>query len=122
LGTITVEGSYDQIASHIKSWSRIPNYIASVRGLSIQGTGSRLQGTYGLTLLVYVNTEFVSGGPGDGGTVPDLSASDNQQGDTGTGPRPDGRSGPSPATGGGGMSRAGGGGGQSSLAPPPPRD
>jgi hypothetical protein len=45
LGTITVQGTWEQIMQNVRSWSTIPGYIASVRGLSITGTGSRLQGT-----------------------------------------------------------------------------
>src|SRR5688500_17043389 len=78
VGTITVQGTWDQIMQNVRSWSTIPGYIASVRGLSLTGTGSRLQGTYGLTVVVYVNTPYVSGGPGEGGAVPQLGGSTQQ--------------------------------------------
>ncbi|MGI8922659.1 MAG: hypothetical protein ACR2HJ_01235 [Fimbriimonadales bacterium] len=78
LGAVTVAGTYDQIMSHVKSWSAIPHYIASVRGLSLTGSGSRLQATYGLTLVVYINTQFVSGGPAEGGKVPDMGSTGDQ--------------------------------------------
>ena len=111
LGTVTVEGTYDQITNHVRNWSNIPNYIASVRGLSLQGTGNRLRGTYGLTLIAYVNTEYISGGPGAGGTVPDL----NGEGDSGTMTR-QGGGGPTGGGGGGGPAPSGGGTGRASAA------
>jgi hypothetical protein len=94
LGVITVEGSYERIMAHIRSWSRMPNYIASVRGLSLTGTGNSLRGTYGLTLLAYVNTKEVSGGPGANGGVPDLGQQDQaNQNTSGTMERPGGGAG-----------------------------
>lgn len=80
LGTVTVQGTWAQIMQNVRSWSTIPGYIASVRGLSITGTGSRLQGTYGLTVVVYVNTPYVSGGPAEGGGVPQLGGTTQQPG------------------------------------------
>jgi hypothetical protein len=100
LGPITVSGSYDRIISHVKSWSAIPHYIAEVRGLSLTGTGNQLQSTYGLTVVAYINTDYVSGGPAEGGGVPEMGAQQNVGGgqdNSGTMPRP-GTSG-----GGGGM-------------------
>lgn len=72
LGTVTVQGTFDQIMQNVRSWSLIPGYIVSVRGLSVAGTGSRLLGTYALTAVVYVNTPYVSGGPAEGGGVPQI--------------------------------------------------
>jgi hypothetical protein len=80
IGTVTVQGTWDQIMQNVRSWSTIPGYIASVRGLSLTGTGSRLQGTYGLTVVAYVNTPYVSGGPGEGGAVPQLGGGSGQPG------------------------------------------
>lgn len=94
VGTVTVSGTWDQIMSNVRSWSLIPGYIASVRGLSITGTGNRLTGTYGLTVVVYVNTPYVSGGPMEGGGVPQLGDGQQQGGggqqNTGTMGRPGG--------------------------------
>lgn len=106
LGTVTVEGSYDAIMNHVRSWSRIPNYIVSVRGLSVTGTGNRLRATYGLTAVVYINTENVSGGPGPDQGVPDLSGGEQTTGQTGSGTMQ--RPGGGPATGGGGGTGRGG--------------
>ncbi|MDQ2987365.1 MAG: hypothetical protein M3R13_11730 [Armatimonadota bacterium] len=105
MGTITVQGTWDQIMQNVRSWSLIPGYIASVRGLSISGTGNRLTGTYGLTAVVYVNTPYVSGGPGEGGTVPQLGGAAPGGGgteqNTGTMGRPGGggQGGPAPVGG-----------------------
>jgi hypothetical protein len=117
IGTVTVEGTYDQITNHVRNWSNIPNYIASVRGLSIQGTGNRLRGTYGLTLIAYVNTDYISGGPGQGGTVPDMTGGgQGNENNSGTMPRPGG-GGPSGDSGGGPGAPRSGGTGQASAAP-----
>ncbi|MER3414231.1 MAG: hypothetical protein C4341_08375 [Armatimonadota bacterium] len=111
LGTITVEGTYEQIVRHVRSWNDIPGYIASVRGLSITGTNNRLRGTYNLIVIAYINTDNVAGGTGEGGRVPDISPRGQQQGTGGTGasgtaPRPGGQT-----RSGGGAAGAGGGGG-----------
>ncbi|MEO7453602.1 MAG: hypothetical protein ABIV13_02430 [Fimbriimonadales bacterium] len=107
MGTITVQGTWDQIMQNVRSWSTIPGYIASVRGLSITGTGSRLQGTYGLTVVVYVNTPYVSGGPGENGGVPQLGGA--TQGNVGGNQQ-----------GSGTMERGGGGGGGGAAGGPTP--
>lgn len=54
LGTVTVEGSYQQITNHVRSWSDMPNYLAVTDGLAITGTGSKLRGTYNLVILAYI--------------------------------------------------------------------
>jgi hypothetical protein len=124
LGTITVEGTYDQIVRHVRSWNDIPGYIASVRGLSIEGTNNRLRGRYNLVVVAYVNSDNVSGGQGDRGRVPDISpASQNTGGGqnqgAGTAPRPGGqtRTGAGGAGGGGGSFSGGGGGGAATAEP-----
>ena len=106
LGPVTVEGTYDQIVGHIRSWSRIPNYIAEVRGLSLSGTGPRIRGTYGLTLVVYINTQNVSGGPGPDSGVPDISGGDQGGGGNQTGTMAN-AGGPAPAGGRGGGAAVG---------------
>jgi hypothetical protein len=105
LGTITVQGTWDQIMNNVRSWSQVPGYIASVRGLSVSGTGSRLTGTYGLTVVVYVNTPYISGGPAEGGGVPQLGGEGQTGGEanSGTMERPGGGNaggGPGPVGGG----------------------
>ncbi|MFN8139780.1 MAG: hypothetical protein U0R49_08290 [Fimbriimonadales bacterium] len=101
LGTITVQGTYEAITKHVRSWSFIPGYIASVKGLSITGTGTRLTGRYQLSILAYINTSEVFGGEGENSRVPDNSKGGGQSGN-GTMDRP------APTTGGGGGGPAGG--------------
>lgn len=85
LGTMTVEGTYSQIVRHVRSWTDIPGYIASVRGLSLEGTDNRIKGSYNLVVVAFINTDMVAGGPGERGRVPDISASSGRQGDSGAG-------------------------------------
>lgn len=85
LGTITVEGTYAQVIRHVRSWTDIPGYIASVRGLSVEGTDNRIRGTYNLVVVAFINTDMVAGGPGEQGRVPDISPSSRQQGGSGGG-------------------------------------
>ena len=80
IGKVTVEGTYDHIMSHVRSWSKIPGYVASVRGLGISGGGNRLRGSYDLLVLGFVNTENVFGGDATTGKIPDISTSGNNQG------------------------------------------
>ena len=115
LGEITVEGTLDQILSHVRSWNNIPGYIALARGLAITGSGNRLRGTYGLTVVAYVNTEFVFGGNLDQGGIPDMSTASGQGGtQTGSGtmerPSPTGGTFTGSAPGGGAIPPAAGGG------------
>lgn len=107
LGTIVVQGTYDQITKHVRSWSFIPGYVASVKGLSISGTGTKLTGRYQLSVIAYVNTPEVFGGPSSDGKVPDTSGRGSSAG-SGTMDRP---AAPNSAGGGaGGGSIVGGGG------------
>lgn len=104
LGEITVEGTFDQILNHVRSWSRIPGYVACARGLAITGTGSRLKGTYNLIVVAFINTPSIYGGTGDRGAVPDLSTAASGGEGTGTAARPAPGAGP---------------GGPTSASPPP---
>ncbi|MCH8274882.1 MAG: hypothetical protein IH851_08830 [Armatimonadetes bacterium] len=109
LGTLTVEGTWEQITNHVRSWSDIPGYVASVRGLAITGTGRRLEATYGLVVIAYINTPEVFGGPDDDGKIPDVSPAQSAGGRSGTQNRPGG-GGPSVGGGAGGGRAAGGAG------------
>ncbi|MCL6623428.1 MAG: hypothetical protein K6T17_02270 [Fimbriimonadales bacterium] len=88
LGEITVEGTYEQVVRHVRSWNDIPGYIASVRGLAIEGTGNRVRGKYGLVVIAYINTPDVFGGPTEGGKIPDISPAGTGGGRSGTMERP----------------------------------
>jgi type II secretory pathway component PulM len=54
LGTITVQGTYDQIVENVEGWSRMPNYLAVTDALSITGTSPRMTGTYNLTVVGFI--------------------------------------------------------------------
>lgn len=75
LGQVTVQGTYKQITDHVRSWSRLPRYLALADGLSITGTSPNLTGTYNLQVLGYIRGKNIappvkeaaaSGGAGGG--------------------------------------------------------
>lgn len=77
-GQVIVEGTRQQIERNVESWSRMPNYIAVVDGLTYEGTAPKLRATYNLSMLMYLRTKSVfppapvgpadaQGGGGDGG-------------------------------------------------------
>ena len=53
-GTVTVRGTFDQIARNVTSWSNMKDYFVVVDGLSITGTAPELTATYNLVLLGYI--------------------------------------------------------------------
>lgn len=57
LGTVTVEGSYEQIKANVQAWSSMPGYLATTDGLSIQGTGRELTATYNLVVVSFIRGE-----------------------------------------------------------------
>ena len=106
LGTVTVQGTYSQITSHVRAWSRMPRYLAVADGLAITGTSPNLTGTYNLTIVGYIRGGEIYPKVPEG-AAPTVSA-------------PAAGGGTSPAGVGGGQTRgplpsaagAGGGGGQ----------
>jgi len=54
LGQVQVRGSYEQIMANVRGWKDMPNYLAMSDGLSLQGTGSTLTGTYSVVLVGYL--------------------------------------------------------------------
>lgn len=103
LGTVTVEGSYEQIKANVQSWSSMPGYLATTDGLTIQGTGRELTATYNLVVVAFIRGDalppaLLGGGEG------------NQQ------PANNGGNAPAPGPGG----PRGGGGGPMVPPPPPP--
>jgi hypothetical protein len=54
LGQVTVRGNFSQISENIRSWSRMPNYLAVADGLIITGTAPDLTATYNVTLVAFV--------------------------------------------------------------------
>ncbi|MES1227583.1 MAG: hypothetical protein ABUL72_02870 [Armatimonadota bacterium] len=102
-GTVTVQGTYDQICANVKSWSSMPNYIAVTDGLAITGTSPRLTGTYNLTVVAMIRGDKVA--PPIGDNVPGAPAAPGAPG--GPGGR-GGVPGIPPPTGGGAPPQAGG--------------
>lgn len=54
LGTIRVQGRWQQIMDHIHSYRNMPNYMAVVHGLNITGTSPLLTATYQLSMIGYI--------------------------------------------------------------------
>jgi hypothetical protein len=81
LGTITVEGTYEQIKANAAAWSEMPNYLAMSDGLQIQGVAPKLQGTYNVVLVGYIRGRTIFPAVLEGGT----GTGANQQGGTGGG-------------------------------------
>ncbi len=79
-GTIVVEGTFDQIAENVESWSNLPNYMAVTDGLSLTGTSPVLRGTYRLSIVGFLRATKVAP------PVPELASSDNQNSGPGSGP------------------------------------
>lgn len=106
LGSVTVEGTFDQIAANVESWSNMPNYMVVADGLSLTGTSPVLRGTYNLTLVGYIRSETVAP------PVPEVATTANGGGAPGGGqaggpPRPGGAPpAGAGAPGGGGPTRA----------------
>lgn len=61
LGTVTIQGTYQQITNHIRSWSSMPRYLAVADGLQITGTSPLLTATYNLSLVGYQRSKSVFG-------------------------------------------------------------
>lgn len=60
LGTVTVRGSFDQIARNMQAWTSMKDYFAVVDGLSISGTSPELTATYSVVIVGFLPGE-VSG-------------------------------------------------------------
>lgn len=76
LGTITVQGTYEQIKANMKGWSSMPNYLAVASGLTLNGTSPVLTGTYSVSMVGYIRGDKIypevpqgggTGTPGQGG-------------------------------------------------------
>ncbi len=104
LGTVTVQGSYDRIMSHLRSFKSMPNYFAVTDGLRLDGTSPNLTATYNLTIVGYIRSNVIygqapegqsgQGGPGGGGSPPGMGGPPGGMGGppgVGAGPRPGGR-------------------------------
>lgn len=60
LGQVTVRGTFEQIADNIRSWSRMPGYLAVADGLAIQGTSPELTATYNVTVVAFIRGKQIS--------------------------------------------------------------
>jgi hypothetical protein len=60
LGTITVQGTYKQIADNVRSWARMPHYLAVADGLRLSGTSPQLVGTYQLSIVGFIRGGVVA--------------------------------------------------------------
>lgn len=68
LGTITVQGTYDQIIRHVKAWKDLPNYLAVTTGLNFTGTSPILTARYQVSLVGYIKGNVVYPVPPGGGS------------------------------------------------------
>jgi hypothetical protein len=57
LGTVTVEGTIEQIYANIRAWRRMPHYLAVADGLRLTGTAPKLTGTYTLSIVGYIRAK-----------------------------------------------------------------
>lgn len=58
-GSVTVEGTMEQIRRNVEGWSNMPRYLAVVDGLRIDGTPPRLTGTYNLSMVMYLRSKDI---------------------------------------------------------------
>lgn len=59
LGQVTVTGTFDQIMTHVRGWSNMPNFLAVADGLQISGISPNMTGTYNLTIVGFIQSERV---------------------------------------------------------------
>lgn len=59
LGTVTVEGTYDQILANVRSYASMPNYLAVTDGLAFTGRSPQLRATYNLTIVGFIRGKEV---------------------------------------------------------------
>ncbi len=69
LGTVTVQGTFEQISANVKSWSTMPHYLAVADGLNITGTSPNLTGTYTLSLVGFLQGKSIYPPVPDGTTA-----------------------------------------------------
>ncbi len=59
LGTIRIQGTWNQIMDHVHAWRTMPHYMAVVNGLNIQGTSPALTASYQLSIIGYLREKSV---------------------------------------------------------------
>lgn len=97
LGTITVQGTYEQIKENVSAWSSMPNYLAVADGLTLNGSGSVLTASYSVSMVGYIRGKKLypvvpegSGAGGGGSTAPNPAPGPNRGGPGGPGAAPKG--------------------------------
>ena len=101
-GTVSVEGTYEQIMANVRGWKNMPNYLAVADGLRLEGTSPHLQGTYSLSLVGYIRTKTLFP------TLPEIPGSASTGAGGGFAPgAPAGAGSPASPAGAGGMTNAG---------------
>jgi hypothetical protein len=53
-GTVTVEGTYDQVMENVRGWADMPNYLAVTQGVALNGTSPHITATYDLTVVALI--------------------------------------------------------------------
>jgi hypothetical protein len=61
LGTVTVQGTYQEIMSHIRAYKSMPHYLAVTDALRLDGTSPNLTATYNLTIVGYIRGNTIYG-------------------------------------------------------------
>ncbi|HRI45448.1 MAG TPA: hypothetical protein PLV39_14920 [Fimbriimonadaceae bacterium] len=69
-GTVTVQGTFEQICTNVEGWSQMPNFLAVADGLQITGTSPVLTGTYNVTMVAFIRGERVFPKVPDGVAAP----------------------------------------------------
>jgi len=70
LGTVTVQGTSEQIYRNMEAWSDMPEYLAVADGLRLSGTAPVLTGTYALTVVAYIRGSEISAPVPEEGSAP----------------------------------------------------
>jgi hypothetical protein len=104
LGTIRVQGTYDQIIANVRAYKSMPHYLAVTDGLRIDGTSPYLVGTYQLTVVGFIRGTKIWGAVPEGATTASVGG-----GRAGLPPGMGGFGGPGGPRGPGGMGGPGGG-------------
>jgi hypothetical protein len=106
LGTIQVEGTYDQIMANVRSYAHMPHYLAVADGLRLEGTSPKLRATYSVSIIGYIRSKKIFPPvPESGGASTGLAGSFGAPGAAGGLGGPAGVTGPPAGFGGPGVGR-----------------
>lgn len=84
LGSVTVRGTFDQIARNMQGWTNMPDYFAVADGLTITGTSPELTATYNVVIVGFLPGQVT--GPLAAPVVTGAAGSAGGGGGTGGGP------------------------------------